>query len=59
MISILETMRMDVKLLVTIANCVTNSQMVYFTDHIFLGFLTVILDSTNLKIFTMKYFLYN
>lgn len=59
MISILETMRMDVKLLVTIANCVTNSQMVYFTDHIFLGCLTVILDSTNLKIFTMKYFLYN
>lgn len=42
-----------------IANYVTNSQMVYFIDYIFLGCLMVFLDSTNLKIFTMKYFLYN
>lgn len=59
MISILEVMHVDVKPSVIITNYVTNSQMVYFTDCIFLDHLMVFLDSTNLKIFTRKYSLYN
>ena len=54
-----EVMDMDVKPSVITANCLTNSQMVHFTDFIFLGCLVVFLDSTDLKMFTVKYFLYS